>query len=342
MPFGEIVIGSPGSGKSTYAYGKYQLLSALERPCIVVNLDPANDPAPYPSPISLSSIITLRSAMTDLGLGPNGGMLYCIEYLEQNFDWLQESIEKQCADARARGEDEPWFVFDCPGQVELSTNHDSLKKIVNLLEKSGFRLAAVHLCDAHYVTDASKYISVLLLSLRTMLHLGLPHINVLSKVDLITQYGDLEFNLDFYTEVQDLSHLSNLLTNASPRFAALNMAICDLIEDFGYVGFETLAVEDKKSMLNLTHAIDRALGYVFTPAAPPLSSSDTAAAAATPPGRTPKTPNAAALFTSAASVIPGAPRVQDVQERWVEAKDEWDAWERKRWRGEGERERLNE
>lgn len=40
MPFGEIVIGSPGSRKSTYSYGKYQLLAALNRKCIVVNLDP--------------------------------------------------------------------------------------------------------------------------------------------------------------------------------------------------------------------------------------------------------------------------------------------------------------
>lgn len=30
-----------------------------------------------------------------------------------------------------------------------------------------------------------------MLSLRAMLHLELPHINVLSKVDLIKQYGDL-------------------------------------------------------------------------------------------------------------------------------------------------------
>ena len=30
-----------------------------------------------------------------------------------------------------------------------------------------------------------------MLSLRAMLHLELPHINVLSKVDLIQQYGDL-------------------------------------------------------------------------------------------------------------------------------------------------------
>jgi GPN-loop GTPase len=53
------------------------------------------------------------------------------------------------------------------------------------------QLAAVHLCDAHYVTDASKYISVLLLSLRAMLHLELPHVNVLSKIDLVKQYGEL-------------------------------------------------------------------------------------------------------------------------------------------------------
>ena len=53
------------------------------------------------------------------------------------------------------------------------------------------KLASVNLCDAHYVTDASKYIAVLMASLRVMLHLELPHINVLSKMDLITKYGDL-------------------------------------------------------------------------------------------------------------------------------------------------------
>lgn len=99
-----------------------------------------------------------------------------------------------------------------------------------------------------------------MLSLRAMLHLELPHVNVLSKVDLIAQYGELgqffplgsvihplitlsDFSLDFYTEVQDLSYLENALTSTSPRFKELNMAICSLIEDFGLVGFETLAVE---------------------------------------------------------------------------------------------------
>ena len=57
-----------------------------------------------------------------------------------------------------------------------------------------------------------------------------------------------DFNLDFYTEVQDLSYLENSLSQSSPRYRALNMAICSLIEDFGLVGFETLAVEVGKRL----------------------------------------------------------------------------------------------
>ena len=52
-----------------------------------------------------------------------------------------------------------------------------------------------------------------------------------------------DFNLDFYAEVQDLKYLENSLSTGSSRYASLNMAICQLIEDFSLVGFETLAVE---------------------------------------------------------------------------------------------------
>lgn len=53
------------------------------------------------------------------------------------------------------------------------------------------QLAAVHLVDAHHCSDPTKFISVLLTSLSTMIHIELPHINVLSKVDLVEQYGKL-------------------------------------------------------------------------------------------------------------------------------------------------------
>jgi len=53
------------------------------------------------------------------------------------------------------------------------------------------------------------------------------------------------FNLDYYTEVQDLSQISVLLDKdpRMARFGDLNKAICEIVEDYGLVGFETLAVE---------------------------------------------------------------------------------------------------
>ncbi|KAF8970328.1 cytoplasmic protein [Flammula alnicola] len=271
MPFGEIVCGSPGSGKSTYCYGKFQLFTALNRPI---------------------------PRLKELG-------------------------------------DDAYVLFDLPGQVELSTNHESIKHIVEKLTKNSFRLAAVHLCDAHYITDASKYVSVLLLSLRAMLQLELPHINVLSKIDLLSQYGDLDFNLDFYTEVQDLSYLENTLSaSVPPRFAALNMAMISLIEDYSIVGFETLAVEDKNAMLNLTRAIDRATGYVFVPPSDSKQPPDTIEQHQAGPA---VRPNTYALFSSAAGPLKGpGSDIRDVQERWIDAKEEYDAFERREWRREGE------
>lgn len=59
-----------------------------------------------------------------------------------------------------------------------------------------FQLTAVHLVDSHYCADPAKFISVLCTSLSTMLHVELPHVNVLSKMDLIEQYGKLGKRFD--------------------------------------------------------------------------------------------------------------------------------------------------
>lgn len=46
--------------------------------------------------------------MEEFNLGPNGAMLYCLEYLEKNVDWLVEKLE---------GLEEEYLIFDFPGQV---------------------------------------------------------------------------------------------------------------------------------------------------------------------------------------------------------------------------------
>ena len=157
----------------------------------------------------------------------------------------------------------------------------------------------------------SLYISTLLLSLRAMLQMDLPHLNVLTKIDKLASYAPLAFNLDYYTEVQDLTYLLPHLAKESPlmqnsKFEGLNKAIIELVEDFALVGFETLAVEDKKSMMNLLHAIDRAGGYAFGGAEGANDS----------------------VWQVAMREGMGTMDVRDVQERWIDSREVFDEKER--------------
>lgn len=93
MPFAQLVIGPPGSGKSTYCDGMQQFMAAIERPCAVVNLDPANDHTSYPAALDVRDLVTLDEIMEAEDLGPNGGVLYALEELEHNFEWLEEGLK---------------------------------------------------------------------------------------------------------------------------------------------------------------------------------------------------------------------------------------------------------
>jgi|SRR6266850_6078300 len=99
-------------------------------------------------------------------------------------------------------------------------------------------------------------------------------------------------------------------------------------------------------MLNLTRTIDRATGYVFVPppAGGPQQQQQATLVGGTSTGPDPGAeaprsalPNAYALMSSAMGPRVGLRGdVRDVQERWVDAREEWDAYERAQWREEGE------
>lgn len=258
MVFGQVVIGPPGSGKTTYCNGMSQYLQLIGRKVAVINLDPANDSLPYDCAINIEDLIKLSDVMNEHSLGPNGGLVFCMDYLEKNIDWLESKLKPLLKDH--------YLLFDFPGQVELFFLHSNAKKVImKLIKKLDLRLTAVHLVDAHLCSDAGNYVSALLLSLSTMLHMELPHVNVLSKVDLIESYGKLAFNLDFYTDVEDLSYLQHHLDQdpRSSKYRKLTKELCEVIEDFGLVNFTTLAIQDKESVTNLVKLIDKTNGYIF-------------------------------------------------------------------------------
>lgn len=174
---------------------------------------------------------------------------------------------------------------------------------------SAMQLVVVHLSDCICLTQPSLYISNLLLSLRAMLQMDMPHINVLSKIDKISTYDPLPYNLDYYTDVDDLSRLQPYLEHETrnAKFSRLTDAIAGMIENYNLVRYEVLAVENKRSMMHLLRVIDRAGGYVFGGAE---GANDTVWQVA---------------MRNESSLLD----VTDLQERWIDNKEAYDEMERK-------------
>uniref|UniRef100_A0A2P2I0L5 GPN-loop GTPase 2 n=2 Tax=Hirondellea gigas TaxID=1518452 RepID=A0A2P2I0L5_9CRUS len=254
--FGQVVIGPPGCGKTSYCQAMTQLLKELGRKVAFINLDPANDNVSAECCMSITELVQMSEVMESLSLGPNGALIHCMEVLAANRTWLMDRI-KQYKDH--------YLIFDFPGQVELYTHHTVVRDLMRDLDAAGVRLCSVYLIDAHYANEPGKYVSALLVALTSMLQMESPAINLLSKVDLVDKYESLQMPLEFYTEVLDLDYLLDQFedTPFTKKYKKLNKAIADLVTDYALVSLIPVSVQNRPTLLNVMKAVDKANGYVY-------------------------------------------------------------------------------
>ena len=109
MRYAQLVVGPAGSGKSTYCSTIVRHCENIGRTVHVVNLDPAAEYFDYPVLVDTRELVQLEDVMEaeDLKLGPNGGLVFCMEYLVQSMEWLEEKLGFA---------EEDYIIFDCPGK----------------------------------------------------------------------------------------------------------------------------------------------------------------------------------------------------------------------------------
>lgn len=274
--FGTLVMGPAGAGKTTFCTALIQHLQTIRRSCFYVNLDPAAESFGYTPDLDIRELIPLEDVMEEMSLGPNGGLIFCFEFLLQNLDWLSTAIDPLS--------EEYLIIFDLPGQIELYTHIPLLPELIRFLSRSGplnINLCATYLLEATFVVDKAKFFAGTLSAMSAMMLMELPHINILSKMDLVKgqinntqlkKFVNADANLmdeedtgrsEIYGEesldLRDPAEVDSMMSGGS--FQKLNRAVARLIDDFSMVSFLKLDVNDEESVGDILSYIDNAIQY---------------------------------------------------------------------------------
>lgn len=234
-----------------------------------MNLDPAAETFSYEPDLDIRELVTLEDVMEELGLGPNGGLIYCFEFLMQNLDFLTQALEPLS--------EEYLIIFDMPGQIELYTHIPLLPSLVTFLSRQGplnISLCAAYLLESTFTIDKAKFFAGTLSAMSAMIMLEMPHINILSKMDQIKDtIGKRQLKRYTNVDVQllqddagldeekarDPSSKDSVMSGES--FKRLNRAVARLIDDFSMVSFLQLDVQDEDSVGAILSYIDDAIQF---------------------------------------------------------------------------------
>ena len=88
----QMVMGPAGCGKSTYCATLQRHLEASHRRVHIINLDPAAEHFDYPVTWDVRDVISVDDVAETLQYGPNGGLIYCMEFLLSNLEVLEEAL----------------------------------------------------------------------------------------------------------------------------------------------------------------------------------------------------------------------------------------------------------
>jgi len=267
MRYAQLIIGPAGSGKSTYCSTLATHAETIGRRVDVVNLDPAAEHFTYKPLFDVRDLIGVEDVMEDeeIKLGPNGGLVFCWEYLMDNTDWLEEQINAGVEDGVEIDDD--YILFDCPGQIELYTHMKVVRRFVDLLQSWNFRVCAVFLIDSHFMVDGAKFLSGAMAALSAMVNLEIPHVNVLSKIDLLGK--EARKQLDVYLEpdtlaLTSLSHSTyqgNSVSAFDQKYAALSESIGRVLDDYSLVKFIPLDISNEENISDIFLTIDNTIQY---------------------------------------------------------------------------------
>lgn len=213
-------IGPAGSGKSTLTYSFAEWLKKASAESRVsdnasvacVNLDPGVRWTPYPPDVDVRDYVDYDQITRDYNLGPNGALVASTDLIITYLEDIKEEVRDTNAD---------YVLVDTPGQIELFSFRAAGPKICK--ELGGNKSATCFLFEPNLVYEPSGYISMLLLSSAVEYRFFLPHLNLLSKSDILEEQ-DREKIISWSEESYLLMDAIDMESEGMERERSLKMA----------------------------------------------------------------------------------------------------------------------
>lgn len=242
MRYAEVIIGPPGSGKSTYIATKKT--SLRHRSPFAMNLDPGNwNDTDFD--YSIRTISSSREYQERYDVGPNMSTKAILERFEANFEeFFRENIE----------DTDHYLLFDFPGQVEFFMCSNVLGDILRCLRNNGYSVVVVNLVDLVFFTNAHSLISSYLISTLCLCLIESAQIAVISKCDNWRKL-ELQYPLRDIADLQGLDEMGD--------GHRLHEEMIAFVRSQGLLSYEILDYENPASVLNLQMMIDKASGLFF-------------------------------------------------------------------------------
>lgn len=170
------VLGTAGSGKSTFTSKFTRFLEYHREDVMAVNLDPGALLLPYAANVDVREYIKVEELMEEYGLGPNGGLMLAHDMMVSISEQLSNDIEDFTPDI---------VIVDTPGQMELFAFRNIGAEIAKDLTDA--EKGIIYLFDALFCRDPLNYVMNMFLASAINTRFFLPQFQVISKSDLVKE-----------------------------------------------------------------------------------------------------------------------------------------------------------